>query len=322
MEYTLLAIGPANPVADRAWLDSPKIGRVIRQRSSAVAGRRFGSRVLGIGLDSLLLAVRTLGPGAGGPYLANNPWIGAALRVTGRKNFVVTGIYAEPASRSWKLLRRLIGAAPVITLSKSEVGPWNAEGGNASAVLYGNSFGYPPRHCEDNLHIFVGGTSDRDADLIQRLENEVLASAAPVRLTLAVGGPQSESIAGRNVVCRPGTLSQAEFGSLLSTASVAFLPLVGGTRAAGHMVLVGAVESGIPVSVTSSEGMAEYVIGPSISLCDRALPLLPQLLSLSESSSGQEASIRDFWQQVFSLEAYVGRVSEVLESLSGASRRV
>lgn len=320
MDYTLLAIGPENPVSDRAWLDSSTIGRVIRQKSNAVAGRRFGSRVLGIGLDSLLLAVRTLGPGVSGPYLANNPWIGAALRITGRQDFVVTGIYAEPASRSWKLLRRLIGKAPVITLSKSEVGPWNAEGGNASAVLYGNSFGYPPKQCDDDLHIFVGGTSDRDAELIQRLENEVLASPTPVRLTLAVGGHPDEKTAGGNVVSRPGTLGQSEFGALLSTASVVFLPLVSGTRAAGHMVMVGAVESGIPVSVTSSEGMAEYVIGPSINLCDKGLPLLPQLRSLAQDSAGKESSIRDFWRQVFSLEAYVGRVSGVLESLSGASR--
>lgn len=321
MEYTLLAIGPANPSADSVWLESPKICRVIRQPSSAVAGKRLGSRVLGIALDSLLLALRTLAPGVKGPYLANNPWIGAALRITGRKNFVVTGIYAEPSSRSWKLLRKLIGRAPVVTLSKSEVGPWNAEGGNASAVLYGNSFGYPPKQSADELHIFVGGTSDRDLGLIQRLENEVLASATPVRLTLAMGGLPAETSAGGNVVSRPGILSQREFGALLSTASVVFLPLVNGTRAAGHMVMVGAIEIGIPVSVTSSEGMAEYVIGPAINLCDRELPLLPQLLSLSQRSSGYESSTRDFWQRVFSLNAYVGRVDGVLESLSGESVR-
>lgn len=320
--YTLLAIGPANSDSDRAWLKSPQVVRVIRQPSAAVYGKRFGSRLLGIGLDSFMLAIRTLRPGLNGPYLANNPWIGAALRLTGRKNFVVTGIYAEPTSRSWKVLRRLIGKAPVITLSNSEVGPWNAEGGKASAVLYGNSFGYPAKQCTEGLHIFVGGSSDRDADLIRLLEEEVLRSETPVRLTLATGGNFSERVTGDNIVCRPGSLSQDDFGAILSTASVVFLPLNSGIRAAGHMVMVGAVESGIPVGVTPSEGMAEYVIGPAISLCDRELPLLPQLRLLAETSEGKDESIRLFWRQVFSLEAYVNRVSGVLEALGRSASRV
>ncbi|MEV7135690.1 hypothetical protein AB0N24_22730 [Arthrobacter sp. NPDC093128] len=314
MAYTLLAIGPENAAADRAWLKNPKIGRVMRQPSSAVAGKRFGSRVFGIGIDSLLLALRTLRPGIKGPYLANNPWIGAALRVTGRKNFVVTGIYAEPTSRSWRVLRRLLGDALVIALSESEVGPWNAAGGRANAVLYGNTFSYPAKCASQMFHVFVGGSSDRSPEAIRALEEEVLTSNSPVRLTLATGELASEKVSGENVVSRPGPLNQRDFGALMSTASIVFLPLLDGTRAAGHMVLVGAAESGIPVAVTPSRGMAEYVVDPAVSLCDADGPLLPQLQAISLSRMEQAASIRRLWNDTFSLDAYVARVCSLLRS--------
>lgn len=314
MGYTLLAIGPENPEADRAWLANPKIDRVLRQPSSAVAGKRLGSRVLGIGIDSLLLAVRTLRPGTGGPFLANNPWIGAALRVTGRKDFVVTGIYAEPTSRSWKVLRSLIGDSLVVALSESEVGPWNAAGGRASAVLYGNTFNYPPKRQPQEFHIFVGGSSDRNPQAIRELEEEVLTSQSPVRLTLATGEEASKKVAGDNVVSRPGPLNQRDFGALMSTASVVFLPLLDGTRAAGHMVLVGAAESGIPVAATHSRGMAEYIVDPAVTKCDSDSPFLPQLRSIASNHGEKEAAIRGLWAKTFSLEAYVARVCGFLRS--------
>jgi hypothetical protein len=311
--YTLLSIGPANPEADRAWVGSPYVGQVFRQELAAINGKRFGSRILGIGLDSFVLALRTLRPTVRGPYLANNPWIGAALRLTGRSNFAVTGVYAEPASNSWKVLRRLIGKAAVVTLSESEAGPWNASGGRASAVLYGNTFGYPKAKPRQEFHIFVGGTSDRNQEIISVLEQEVLASVEPVRLTLATGGPAGEIVSGRNVVTRPGRLTPEAFGVLLSKATVAFLPLRDGTRAAGHMVLVGALECGLPVGVTPSRGMKEYVQGPAIVTCDPDQPLLPQLREIAKSAEGQCVSIRSYWSEVFSLDAYIDRVGKALD---------
>lgn len=311
--YTLLAMGPASPRADSEWLSHPQIKATCQHHRAAVTGRRLGSRVLGIGLDSLILALRTLNPAVRGPYLATNPWIGAALRVTGRNDFVVTGIYAEPSSRSWKVMRRLIGDAPVITMSQSETGPWNADGGRAQAVLYGNSLCYPPKKASQDLHIFIGGSSDRDPLLIRALEEEVLASSTPVQLTLATGGPAGETRCGENVIRRPGYLSQQEFGELLSTASVVFLPLASGTRAAGHMVLVGALESGIAVGVTPNEGMREYVIGPAVALCDPEQPLLPQLRELAEASHAKQDEIRAIWANDLSLKSYIARVGELLE---------
>lgn len=306
-------MGPANPRSDSEWLRHPLIKAVYQNEAAAVTGKRYGSRVLGVGLDALILALRTLNPSVRGPYVATNPWIGAALRLTGRKDFVVTGIFAEPSSWSWKILRRLIGEAPVITMSKSEAGPWNADGGRAQAVLYGNSLGYPPKKASENFHIFVGGSSDRDPRAIQALEEEVLESSTLVQLTVATGCPAGETRRGENVVKRPGYLSQREFGEVMSTASVVFLPLASGTRAAGHMVLVGALESGIPVSVTPNEGMKEYVIGPAVALCDPARPILPQLRELADAAGSKQDEIRVLWADAFSLKSYIARVGELLE---------
>ncbi|MDQ0000836.1 hypothetical protein J2W15_004356 [Pseudarthrobacter sulfonivorans] len=312
-KYTLLALGPATPETDAAWLKSPRIVRVFRHRRAAINGKRFGSRLFGIGLDSLVLALKTFQPSIKGPYLANNPWIGAALRLTGRSDFVVTGIYAEPSSRSWRVLRMLVGNAHVIALSKSETVPWNSAGGRAQAVLYGNTFGYPPRSESDHFHVFVGGTSDRDPRVMEQLEAEVLTSEEPVRLTLATGERGEEKRHGSNVVCRPGYLKKEEFGELLSTASVVFLPISQGTRAAGHMVLVGALESGIPVMITSSEGMREYATGPFIAVCDSGQPILPQLRTLGHREVSADM-IHRYWHDNFSLESYVRRVTGVLNA--------
>lgn len=289
------------------------IKAICQFEGAAITGKRWGSRVLGIGIDALVLALKTLNPSVKGPYFATNPWIGAALRLTGRKDFVVTGIYAEPSSRSWKVLRRLIGDAPVITMSQSETVPWNADGGRALCVLYGNSLGYPPKQPSEDFHIFVGGSSDRDPRAIRALEDEVLASPTPVRLTLATGGPAGEIRRDGNVVRRPGYVSQKEFGELLSTASVVFLPLARGTRAAGHMVLVGAVESGIAVAVTPNEGMNEYVMEPGVALCNPDQPILPQLRELADATRHRQAEIHAQWEEKLSLDSYISRIMELLE---------
>jgi glycosyltransferase involved in cell wall biosynthesis len=318
--YTILALGPASPPSDAEWMSHPFIKTVINHEAASVTGKRFGSRILGVGFDSLMLALRTLKPSVKGPYFTFNPWIGVALRLTGRKNFVVTGIYAEPPTRSWRVLRRFNGDARVITMCNSEIEPWNASGGRAHAVLYGNTFEYPPKKPSPNLHIFIGGTSDRDPGVIRMLEEEVLASSTPVRLTLATGGPASEIRNGENVVVRPGYVNQRQFGELLSTASVVFLPLAYGTRAAGHMVLVGALQCGIPVAVAPNEGMRDYVkISPAIVRCELDQPVLPQLQRLADATRGKEEEIRALWAETFSLTRYIARVEEILAPLASRS---
>lgn len=312
MSYTLLAIGPSNPQDDEAWITSGLIKRVIRQTTHAVSGKRIGSRILGIGFDAFLLALRARRRGHSGPYVANNPWIGAALRMTGQNDFVVTGIYAEPGTGSWKVLRRLIGNAPVVTLSKSEAENWNAEGGQAVPVLYGNTFKYPKRKASSGFSIFVGGSSDRDTEAICALEEEVLASEVPVKLTIAVGGSAARRTSKGSIVTRPGRIDQQEFGKLLSEASVVFLPLKSESRAAGHMVLVGALESGVPVVVSGTQGVREYIFGPAIHEYRQGLPILPQLQQVAMAAAGNEEWTRQFWFEHFSLNAYVRRVCEVI----------
>ncbi|MDQ0663268.1 hypothetical protein QFZ35_001766 [Arthrobacter ulcerisalmonis] len=317
--YTFLALGPASAKADASWISHPMIKAICQYEGAAITGKRWGSRILGIGFDALVLALKTLSPSVSGPYFATNPWIGAALRLTGRKDFVVTGVYAEPSSRSWKILRRLIGDAPVITMSQSETLPWNADGGRAWCVLYGNSLGYPSNKRSEDFHIFIGGSSDRDPEAIRALEEEVLASTTPVRLTIATGGTAREIRRGGNVVTHPGYVDQKEFGELLSTASVVFLPLARGTRAAGHMVLVGAVESGIAVAVTPNEGMKEYMMEPGIARCDPHQPLLPQLRELADATRHRQAEIRGLWEEKLSLDSYISRIMELLESARGSA---
>ncbi|MDQ0768072.1 glycosyltransferase involved in cell wall biosynthesis [Pseudarthrobacter defluvii] len=180
-------------------------------------------------------------------------------------------------------------------------------------MLYGNSLGYPAQKPGDGFHIFIGGSSDRDPQAIRALEEEVLSSPTPVQLDIATGGPASEIRRGGNVVRHPGYVSQKEFGELLSTASVVFLPLARGTRAAGHMVLVGAVESGIPVAVTPNEGMKEYVIEPGVVLCDPDRAILPQLRELADATRGRQSEIRALWKAQLSLDSYISRIMEVLE---------
>ena len=145
------------------------------------------------------------------------------------------------------------------------------------------------------------------------LEEEVLASTTPVQLTIATGGLAGETRRGANVVTRPGYVSQKEFGELLSSASVVFLPLARGTRAAGHMVLVGAVESGIAVAVTPNEGMKEYLMEPGVILCDPDRPILPQLRHLAAATRDRQAEIHALWEQRLSLNSYITRIMELLE---------
>ncbi|MDT0168125.1 glycosyltransferase [Pseudarthrobacter sp. BRE9] len=162
------------------------------------------------------------------------------------------------------------------------------------------------------FHIFVGGSSDRDEVLMSRLEREVLQAESGVRLTLAVGGEPGLTEVNGNAVHRPGLLSQAEFGELLSTASVAFIPIRNGIRAAGHMVMVGALECGIPVLISPAQGVREYILGPAIDALTVEGDILPQLRTLAADPRNGSAQVKTFWQDVYSLEAYTRRVAHVL----------
>jgi hypothetical protein len=314
--YTLVALGRPNRSAEAVWRDAGVVGKVVNLTWAAPSGYRRNSRLLGIGFDSAAAALKVLFTRTGGPYLAANPWVGVALRLLGRKPLAVTGIYAQPGSRSHRVLRRVLGSTPVVTTVESEASAWVSDGGNAVSVLFGNTFEYPNRsgHSSETLNVFVGGASDRDTQAVARLEDEIRASNAPVRLTVVAGEAPSDWTNGRSSITHTGYVPQKRFGLLLADSDVVFLPLVGSERAAGHMVLVGALQVGIPVAATPRVGMTGYIDGTFVCSIDTNAPILPQLLAQTAAAPEPDA-IRSFWWRQFSLEAYVARTAEALSSL-------
>ncbi|MGZ3304081.1 MAG: glycosyltransferase family 4 protein, partial [Isosphaeraceae bacterium] len=240
------------------------------------------------------------------------------LRLLGRRDVAVTGIFAIPGSRSHRILLRLLRSLPVVTLSSSEAESWSAWGGRAKAVTYGNTFGYPSRHESDEplLRVFIGGSSDRDQDAIASLEREVRASDLAVRLTVVDGSPPGHWFQGLSEITHTGYVDSVEFGNLIAASDVVVLPLRENNRAAGHMVLIGALEAGVPVLISRTSGVAEYIDGTWVKALDPCLPILTQAQRHAATAGAASASIREYWQSRFSLEAYVGRVGSALRELT------
>jgi hypothetical protein len=306
---------------DDVWLAGRLVRRVVRLHRAAPSGRRRGSRALGLGVDSLLLALKALLTASPGPYLAANPWTAVALRLLGRRDLAVTGLYASPGSRSHRILLRLLKDIPVVTLSSIEAERWESSGGRAVSVQYGNTFGYARRQIEVGsiVRIFIGGSSDRDQEVIAELEEEIHRSGLAVRLTVVDGTPPFQWGAGRSLVIHTGYVSAARFGELISDSDVVVLPLREGARAAGHMVMVGALEAGVPVLTTATEGIREYIDGTCVRALDPESPLLPQIMDVASEMLTKGSSIRDHWARKFSLSAYVQRVQAALINLEARS---
>ncbi|MFC5676793.1 glycosyltransferase [Aeromicrobium endophyticum] len=322
-ELTLVALGAADPERDGVWLRSGFVKAVVRGGWATPSGYRFGSRALGLGLDSLVIAVKARLLGRGGPYLAANPWIAVALVATGARRVAVTGVYAEVGSRSHRLLRAIIRDRPVVTLAVLEAAEWSEAGGQAIAVRYGNTLGYP-KHAgqpSDAVRVFVGGSSDRDPAAMHALEEEVRREETPVHLVIADGGEPAQWAGTISSVTRTGWLSADDFGRQVAAADVVFLPLKAGHRAAGHMVMVGALEAGVAVVATDSRGMDGYVDGEFVSTIDADRALLPQIVDRAVTDPARAERIRDYWRRTFSLEAYVERVGTALSEMTGQRLR-
>jgi hypothetical protein len=286
--WVLLAMGRDHDDRDAAWLRSGQVRRIVRLRSAAPSGRRRGSRALGLGIDSLLLAIKAAVLTSRGPFLAANPWTAVALRLLGRRRIAVTGLYAVPGTRSYRVLLRLLRNVPLVTLSRIEAEHWNASGGRAVAVLYGNTYGYPLRQPNEDpgTRIFIGGSSDRDGALITSLEAEVRSTEAAVQLTVVDGGAPGHWSRGATEIRRPGYVSAETFGRLVSESDVVVLPLKDSGRSAGHMVLVGALEAGVPVLATRAQGIEEYFDGRWVRALNSNEPLLPQITAYAAERSG------------------------------------
>jgi hypothetical protein len=285
---------------------------IIQFEHAAPSGYRFGSRALGLGLDSAILALKALT--TRGPVLVTNPWIGIATKLLGRKDLAVIGLYATPGSRTFKLMRHILKDAPVITTVEIEARAWSAAGGRAAAVLYGNTFHYRRRFDElsGELRIFVGGSSDRDPEILRRLEQEIKSSDRAVALVVVTGDTPSYWAEGKSTIRHSGYVPADYFGTLMGESHVVFLPLKQSGRAAGHMVTVGALEAGVPVSTTPCDGMEGYIDGHAVSVLDPDLPLLPQLEERRLMFADRSEELSNYWRSKFSRQAFVERVGEAI----------
>lgn len=308
----------AQPSAAKHWFEMDGVERVVVFNHAAASGKRLGKLALGLGVDSIAVALKAAFPPRTEIYLATNPWIAVPLKVLTRRQVIVTGLYATPGTRSWKFLSTMLRESPIVTLASVEAANWRANGGLAASVLYGNDFPYSSGTPDPSavMRIFVGGSSDRDPQLIERLEGEVLGSAEPVELVTAVGGSPRTASTGRSRVEHHGRVSQRQFGDLMASATVSFLPLVPRRRAAGHMILVGSLQVGTPVAFCGASGMDGYADGTYVREIDGGQPLLPQLRRFSAAAPNR-ASVVSFWHARFSRKAYVDRVSQAISELMG-----
>ncbi|GAA2183646.1 hypothetical protein GCM10009785_28130 [Brooklawnia cerclae] len=315
-DHDLTVVTLSKELGSSAWMEMDQVERVINLAWASPSGRRFGRLSLGLGIDSLAIAVKARVFQNSGAYLVTNPWIAFFLSYLTRRPLFVTGIYASPGSRSWTWLMRALKEAMIITTAHIEAENWSRAGGHAVSVLYGNNFPYDmdiePTDSTDRVRIFVGGTSDRDMQRVAQLEQEVLESELNVSLDVAVGGQELNLARGGARVHHLRQLSQEEFGRRMASADVVYLPLrKDSCRAAGHMITVGALQVGTPVVYTRNIGMAEYDDGRFVR---RFLPSdsqLEGLLNMLNSAPGRDET-RAYWQQNFSRQAYVRHVGEVI----------
>lgn len=311
-DVSVLTLGSAEDA--EAWYQIPQVGTVIVNRHAAADGRRFGSRLLGLGLDAAVVAAASHSVRRSSTIIATNPWIALAATAFGRKQIIFTGVYATPGSRHWRLLRRSLGKSLLVAWTAVEADSWRAAGGRARQVLYGNTFPYETNEARDKtiFRVFVGGSSDRDPALIRRLANEVLESEQPVRLDIAVGGSRRMRQNGRSVVVEHGPLPQQEFGKLMASSHVTYLPLLDNDRAAGHMLTVGSLQVGTPVVTTPNRAMSEYVDGEFVRLFNPyagdTLAALRRAIDEVESP----AAVSKYWAATFSRRALMMRMSDLL----------
>ncbi|WP_345752740.1 hypothetical protein [Microbacterium rhizophilus] len=311
----VVTLGPRAAAAE--WHQIEQVSDIVTLDRARPDGRRLGSRALGLGADAVFVTAKSLFHRRTDLTLATNPWIGVALRAIRRGPLVVTGLYAASGTRQWEMLRNILRRTPVITWTGVEAEAWAAEGGIATFTHYGNTFPYdfaPLRKPSEQRRIFIGGSSDRDGALIDHLITEVLNSPLPTRLDIAVGTEPGEMARGRNSVVSHGRLPQEQFGRLLGAADVAYLPLVEGGRAAGHMLTVGALQLGIPVVASLNVGMSEYIDGTYVRWADSDRDILEQLVHVIDEKHNRSA-IRAYWEKHYSRRALMSRLAVILNEL-------
>jgi len=315
-DVTVIGLGAMSPERQEVWRRQLPSCKFVVMERPAPSGERLRQRALGIGLDSLALALRA-SPRLRGPVLALNPWPAFAARSLGAANLACTGLYAEPGSNSWRLLRRRLGAIPVIAVSQIESRAWNRDGGRSVSVLWGGTFGVPlSKPPEGRPRIFIGGTSDRDSVAISRFSQAVQSSAKAIDVVIADGtGPRRWARGESSITWLP-YVSQREFLDELVASNVTYLALQDKGRAAGHMVLVSSLEAGMPIVVPRVAGIREYLVDGVALAKEEALDRLDQLLDLANAGHAQRLQRRHVWERLFSQDAHVAAVVNGLEALN------
>jgi glycosyltransferase involved in cell wall biosynthesis len=313
-EVVIVGLGTIDAARQSAWREHLQDARFVMLKHAAPSGLRLRKRALGIGVDSAVVALKALP--RRGPVLALNPWPAAACRKISRVDqLACTGIYAEPGSNSWNLLRRLLGhESAVVAMSEIEARAWQHDGGRAAPAHWGGTFNVPlSRTPTGRPRIFVGGTSDRDSDAVTRLVTEVQSSHEPVQVVIADGSGPREWSSGDRVIHWLPFVPQHTFLAELAASHVSFIPLRDRGRAAGHMVLAASLEAGLPVLATPVSGMTEY-LNPAVSRWDGDDPLSP-LLELATADKVARAAQHATWRECMSLDAHVRSVVHALSEL-------
>ena len=109
------------------------------------------------------------------------------------------------------------------------------------------------------------------------------------------------------------SIDAAEFSSFLADSDVVFLPLTDNGRAAGHMVLVEALQRGKPVIASWVAGMDEYFDGDFVQ--SAGTNLVPQLRAIGQTSGARADEVRAYWEREYSKEAFGRRVLGALERM-------
>jgi hypothetical protein len=78
------------------------------------------------------------------------------------------------------------------------------------------------------------------------------------------------------------------------------------------MVTVGSLEAGLRVLSVRTSAMKGYIDGEFVRALDGEVPIIPQLARCTQSDIVASSAVREFWEQRFSLPAYVTRVGEAL----------
>lgn len=306
-------LGHPSAAAQEAWSSAFPGARIVSLKSVASDGRRLGRRSLGLGLDALRLAMllRMLGARR---VLTMNPWTAVALRLLGLRDVATVGLYAVPGSRPWRLLRLFLGSQPVITTARKEATRWVADGGRAVPVLWGGDLPVGrARSPAGQVHVFAGGSSDRDTGRVADLAAEVERDDGVVLHVADGSGPRSS----KGVHWYP-RLSSADFHRLMTACHVVVLPLAERSRAAGHMLFCAALQAGLPVAVSSTEGISEY-----LSLMQAHTPYgmvrdpvsVSELVSLGRLPDAERDNLVALWRRDFSTRAFASRVRDALSSL-------